>query len=366
MTDQDPQRGRPPQGRPTYTRYRTRPRFLSRSPRSGESPLDELRKGDGRGGRTLHGRRRRPLSWGRVARWALAALAAWVVLSALLFLLSAQIQQGKLSGEVSSALGGGGVPPVGATNVLVLGSDQRTKETSEPGASTSGPSRSDSILLMRIGGGRNTRLSIPRDTIVDIPGQGREKINAAFAIGGPALAVTTVEQYLGIEVNHLVEVSFENFPDLIDAMGGIDYTGGCVVSKINGGFKNGGFTLRLRRGTTRLDGRQALALARTRKNLCNAREDDRTRARRQQKIFSAMKSRLTSPGAFIRLPFISWNAPKALQSDMSGPTLLGLFGALAVSGTPKTRVLRATGVSGSGLIVDEDTKRRAVRRFLDG
>ena len=67
-------------------------------------------------------------------------------------------------------------------------------------------------------------------------------------------------------------------------MGGINYTGGCVVSRINGGFKNGGYTLRLKAGTTHIDGKQALALARTRKNLCNPRENDLTRERRQQKI----------------------------------------------------------------------------------
>ena len=67
------------------------------------------------------------------------------------------------------------------------------------------------------------RCSIPRDTVVDIPGYGQDKINAAYAIGGPALAIRTVEEYLGIPVNHLVEVNFENFPELIDALGGIDY-----------------------------------------------------------------------------------------------------------------------------------------------
>jgi len=196
-------------------------------------------------------------------------------------------------------------------------------------------------------------------------------LNAASAIGGSALAVKTVESYLGTQVNHLVEVSFENFPDLIDALGGVDYTGGCVVSKINGGFKNGGFTLRLKRGTSRLNGKQALALARTRTNLCNKREDDRTRARRQQKLFAAMKGRLVSPGAFIRAPLISWNAPKALRSDMSGPTLLGLFGALATSGSPAPRILKPSSDvtlpdGGRGLVVSEGEKRREVRRFLRG
>ena len=92
-------------------------------------------------------------------------------------------------------------------------------------------SRSDWILLLRIGGGKNATLSIPRDTVVDIPGHGQNKINAAYAIGGPALAIRTVETYLGIQVNHLVEVNFENFPQLIDALGGVTYRGGCVVSR---------------------------------------------------------------------------------------------------------------------------------------
>lgn len=304
-------------------------------------------------------------------RYLLLAVLAWTALSLVVFLVSAQIQQDKVSGETSEVLGGGGAPPFSATTVLVLGSDQRSKTTNEPGSSTTGPSRSDSILLLRIGGGRNARLSIPRDTVVDIPGRGPNKINAAFAIGGAALAVKTIEGYLGTQVNHLVEVSFDNFPDLIDALGGVDYTGGCVVSKINGGFKNGGFTLRLKRGTSRLNGKQALALARTRTNLCNKREDDRTRARRQQKLFAAMKGRLVSPGAFIRAPLISWNAPKALRSDMSGPTLLGLFGALATSGSPTPRILKPSSDTtlpdgGRGLVVSEAEKRRAVRRFLRG
>jgi anionic cell wall polymer biosynthesis LytR-Cps2A-Psr (LCP) family protein len=144
-------------------------------------------------------------------------------------------------------------------------------------------------------------------------------------------------------------------------MGGITYRGGCVVSKINGGFRNGGYTLRLPAGKSHIDGRQALALARTRKNSCAKNESDLTRARRQQKIFSAMRSRLLSPAAFVRLPFVSWQAPRAIRSDMSGPTLLGLFGALATAGTPTTRVLGT--FDGN---VSSEAKQAAVRRFLEG
>ncbi len=93
----------------------------------------------------------------------------------------------------------------------------------------------------------------------------------------------------------MILVNFEKFPQLIDAMGGIDYTGGCVVSRINGGFRNGGFTLRLKAGTTHIDGRQALALSRTRTNECNPRENDLTRERRQQKVIAEMRSRVLSP-----------------------------------------------------------------------
>ena len=142
-------------------------------------------------------------------------------------------------------------------------------------------------MLMRVGGGANSRLSIARDTVVDIPGHGRDKINAAFAFGGTALAIQTVEQYTGVDVNHVVVVSFADFPDLIDAMGGITYRGGCVVSYINGGFRNGGYTLRLKAGKSHIDGKQALALARTRKNALQQAARTTSRARAASRRSSA-------------------------------------------------------------------------------
>ncbi|MGH2840653.1 MAG: LCP family protein [Solirubrobacteraceae bacterium] len=349
-----------PEGPPEYRVYRSRRAFFKR----GADDRDELARLRGEPPRAPGEERRRRgkrgWSWGRAARWLLAAIAAWIALSVVVFLISAQIQQGKIGDGADQFLGGAGAPPFSANNILVLGSDQRTEGTAEPGAQTTG-GRADSIMLMRLGGGANSRLSIARDTVVSIPGAGRQKINAAFAIGGAALAIQTVEAYTGVDINHVVVVSFADFPDLIDAMGGITYRGGCVISYINGGFRNGGYTLRLKAGKTRINGRQALALARTRKNRCARDENDLTRAKRQQKIFAAMRRRLVAPGAFIRLPFISWQAPKALRSDMSGPTLLGVFSALAVAGNPETNVLGS--VDGS---VPESAKQSAVQRFLDG
>ena len=92
-------------------------------------------------------------------------------------MISAQIQSDKVPSDVKRALDDGGNMLTSANNILVLGSDKRPGE--------SGPSRADTIMLMRYGGGKAARLSIPRDTLVNIPGHGPDKINAAYAFGGP-------------------------------------------------------------------------------------------------------------------------------------------------------------------------------------
>jgi LCP family protein required for cell wall assembly len=352
--------------KPSYTKYRTRPRLFGRGGDGTRHRIDDLRGDVPRPDDPNRRRLRDRFTFWRVLGYLAAAVVGWLLLSLLLFLISAQVQRQGVTGAAGGALKSSGYTLTSPNTILVLGSDARTKNSKEPGANKIGqPSRSDTIMLMRVGGGRSARLSIPRDTIVDIPGHGRDKINAAYAYGGPGLAAKTVSQYLGIDINHIVEVNFENFPAFIDALGGIDYTGGCVVSRINGGFRNGGYTLRLHRGTNHLDGKAALALARTRKNECNVRENDLSRARRQQKILSAIKGRLLSPSTFFRLPLVSWQAPKAIRSDMAGPSLLGLFGSVATSGSPPTRVLPGT-PQGNGLTVPDAVKQREVRRFLKG
>jgi LCP family protein required for cell wall assembly len=375
---------REPEPPPRYTRYRARPRLLGAGERDRDTG-DLLRDGRGTSGGPL---RERPAGWRRGPRW-LRSLAwrrptvkravlgliglvlGWLVLSLVLFLISSHFERTAPPSNVAQALDPGGFPLTSANNILVLGSDRRPKGSKEPGANTSGPSRSDSIMLMRIGGGHDSRLSIPRDTVIEIPGHGLQKINAAYAFGGPALSISVIKHYLGIPINHVVEVNFEDFPQLIDAMGGVDYTGGCIVSRIDGGFSNGGYTLRLPKGTHHINGKQALALARTRENLCAPNETDLQRAEHQQALFTAMKNRLLSPSSFFRLPWIAWNAPPAIISDMGGPTLLGLFSAMAVSGTPPTRVLKPSGAitlpdGESGLRVSEAERRRDVAQFMSG
>jgi LCP family protein required for cell wall assembly len=354
---------------PQYTVYRSRPKLPWRRESEG---LDGLREPGEKRDEPRPPKRRRRITVGRVVKYLALALGVWLLLSLVLFLVSAQIESSKVSSAAEAKLSGGGYPLTSANTILVLGSDARVKGKAEPGAETIGqPSRSDSIMLLRIGGGANAQLSILRDTVVDIPGHGRNKINAAYAFGGPALTIETVENYLGTPINHLVEVNFENFPELIDALGGITYTGNCVISKINGGSRNGGTTLRLKAGTHELTGEQALALARTRHNDCRPQEDDRARVRRQQKILAAIKGKVTSFETFFRLPWVSWAAPKAIRSDMSGPTLLGLIGAELLGGNGKKYVLTPSGSvtlpdGGAGLTVDDATRQRTVDEFMKG
>jgi LCP family protein required for cell wall assembly len=363
---------------PRYTRYRARPKLI---PERGEdsalagdrrilsAPGSRRGAGGGAGGARTGWRR-----WATPKRILLTiagVIVGWVVLSVALFLLSSHFERTPPPSNVNAVLDPGGFPLTSANNILVLGSDRRQKDSKEPGAETTGPGRSDTIMLIRTGGGHSARLSIPRDTVVEIPGHGLQKINAAHEFGGPALSISVIEHWLDVPINHLVEVNFENFPQLIDAMGGVTYTGGCIVSRLDGGSSDGGYTLRLPAGTHHLDGKQALALARTRKNLCEPNETDIQREEHQQALFNDMKSRLMSTSSFLRLPLIAWNAPPAIISDMSGPELLALFGALSIGGTPPTAVLYPTGSvtlpSGEeGLTVSESARRAAVAHFLAG
>jgi LCP family protein required for cell wall assembly len=374
-----------PEGELQYTRYRAGRRLLPpRDGGDGSAAEAPARGGPGRllregrnGAKAPTGAGRSPARWWRrltpkrVVLGLLGLIVGWLVLSLVLFLVSSQFERTSLPSNVAGVLDPAGYPLSTANNILVLGSDRRQKDSKEPGAETSGFGRSDTIMLIRTGGGHAARLSIPRDTVVEIPGHGLQKINAAHEYGGPAESVSVIKHWLGIPINHVVEVNFENFPQLIEAMGGVTYTGGCIVSNLDGGSADGGFTLRLPAGTHHLDGEEALALARTRENLCAPDETDIQREEHQQVLFTDMKSQLLSPSSFFRLPWIAWHAPPAIISDMSGPELLGMFAALAVTGTPPTRVLLPTGQttlpSGEeGLTISEAARRTDVAQFMAG
>jgi LCP family protein required for cell wall assembly len=310
-----------------------------------------------------------------VLKYVAVAVVAWLLLSLALFIVSAQIEQGNLPDSATAALSSGGNMLTSTDTVLVLGTDQRPSVgpgSKEPGSNhNDAGSRSDTIMLWRIGGGTSRRLSIPRDTAADIPGHGLGKINAGYAFGGPALAIKTVEQFTGVKINHLIVVNLAAFPAFIDAIGGIDIKTGRICSDISGGSKNGGFSLDLAPGVHHLNGLQALTLARTRENKCNPAENDLTRVQRQQQILNSVKSKLFSPSTFFRLPWASWDAPKVLRTDMGGVTLLTLFAASELGGSAPVKVLKPTGAEvlpgyGDALTVTPAAVQQAVGQLMNG
>ena len=355
----DPNQGDPPE----YKVYRSRKNPLQRL--SGGRDLDALKRRLSRARRDEPepSREKRQITPGRVLKWIALAILGWLLLSLVLFLISAQIQDG-VSPQAERALSDDGNLLTGST-ILVLGSDARTGDSIDE--SQSGPSRADSIMLVHASLGSVRKLSIPRDIEVEIPGHGTNKINAAYAFGGPALTIETIEGFLGngLEISHLVEVDFEDFPELIDSLGGVTVQNKTRICSPP--FDNFWRGFRLRKGEQELNGERALGFARVRKNNCAPGEDDRARAARQQEVLRAIGDSATSPGAFFRLPLVSWRAPQALKTDMKGPALMALFADMATGNSDETEVLEAgCCVNGSNLFVSDGAKRDAVDQLLNG
>jgi hypothetical protein len=126
--------------------------------------------------------------WVRGLRWLVAAVGAWIGVSIVVFVISSLVAPG-IPSSALVALDPGGVPPFSSTTILVLGLDGRPPGLKEGGAAqdseSGGPVRSDSMMLIRTGAGHTSRMSIPRDTLVDLPGYGLQKINAAYYYVGP-------------------------------------------------------------------------------------------------------------------------------------------------------------------------------------
>jgi LCP family protein required for cell wall assembly len=295
----------------------------------------------------------RRLNRKRIALGVLGFVVFWTLLSLVLFMISAHVQSQKVSAATRASLDKSGSLLTSPNNILLLGSDRR------PGEKVRG--RADTIMLMRYGGGKASRLSIPRDMLVNIPHVGPSKINAAYAIGGSSLLIETLKQFLGIEVNHVVEINFQGFPKFVDALGGVNMTfGKCIVSRFEGR------TVHFRRGEHHLNGQQALDVVRIRKNRCDPSQSDLTRARRQQQFLEAVKGRLLNPLTFPRWPLVGWNAPRAIVSDMGGVQLMELYWDMQTSGKLKPHILTPVNPGANPLQVSDAEKQAEVQRFLAG
>lgn len=172
-----------------------------------------------------------------------------------------------------------------ATNILVLGSDSRIS-AGDPNQWEAGAQRTDAIMLVQISGDREdvSVMSLPRDSWVDIPGYGQNKINAAFSYGGPSLTIQTVEQLTGVRIDHFVVADFESFSKITDAIGGVT-----INLKNDQTLAGTDFNA----GAQLLNGEQALAYARERKSLPGG---DFDRVNRQQAWMRAMVGAVLNNG----------------------------------------------------------------------
>ena len=178
------------------------------------------------------------------------------MLSVVLFFISASDarRQPARRQRDQAALTSGGPMLFSPNNILVVGLDNRPTtgySSKEAGGAnhSEADANTDTMMLWRIGGGVSRTLSIPRDTLVDIPGAtATAKINAAWACGGPKATIQAVESLTGLKINHMIVVDLGNFPKFIDDIGGVTVKTPRICSKISGGAADGGYTLNLQPG----------------------------------------------------------------------------------------------------------------------
>ncbi|HEX7350696.1 LCP family protein [Brachybacterium sp.] len=187
-----------------------------------------------------------------------------------------EITRGASDGERPESIDGAG------RNFLLLGSDKRSSED----AASEGVSgeRSDVMMLVHVSDDNESVYitSFPRDLYVDVPGHGKDRINSALAYGGVGLAVTTVENYTGVPIDHVALIDFDGIEGLVDALGGVDVD--VPVS-----FEAGGH--QYTEGTQSMNGEEALTFVRERKQFA---EGDFQRNRNQQAVLKGIVDKLIS------------------------------------------------------------------------
>ena len=197
----------------------------------------------------------------------------------------------------TDALPPGNASSGSGTNWLLVGSDSRQGLSEEDQAELGtggdvGIGRTDTIMLLHIPRSGTAQLvSIPRDSYVNVPGFGSDKINAAFTYGGPQLLAQTVEEATGVGIDHYAEIGMGGLANVVDSVGGVEI---CVEEAITDPLAG----IDLAAGCQDLKGADALGYVRTRATA----QGDLDRVQRQREFFASLLDKITSPATLIN-PF---------------------------------------------------------------
>ena len=201
------------------------------------------------------------------------------------------------------------------TVVMLMGVDEREGDVG----------RSDTLMIATLDAKKHKAaiLSVPRDTRVKIKGHGFDKINAAYAYGGHRLTQSTIEDLLGVEMEHYVIINVNAFTKIIDAIGGIDINVEKRMYYEDPWDDNGGLVINLYPGQQHMDGKTAITYVRYRDE-----EGDIGRITRQQKFMKAVMDKLTSPSIIPRIPAIIGQVVDSINTDLSVKQMIEFMAAL--------------------------------------
>lgn len=220
----------------------------------------------------------------------------------------------------------------GRTNIIVMGVDERKDDVG----------RSDTLMVFMIDpkSEKVEVMSVPRDTLVKIPGHGWDKINHAYAYGGHELTRATIEDFLGIKVDHYVLIDIQGFKSIVDAIGGVDIN---VEKRMyyEDPWDDNPLVIDFQPGMQHMDGQRAMEYVRYRDE-----EGDIGRIARQQQFIKAVYDKVTSPANIPNLPRLTAVLAKMVKTDVYASKVPGLANSLvkavknglkgsSVPGTPK-------------------------------
>lgn len=202
--------------------------------------------------------------------------------------------------------------PLKRTNILVMGLDQTFDEMHRPVRAN----RTDTLILASINPFSQTAslLSIPRDTLADIPGHGLDRINSAYAIGKEELTISSVSKLLDVHIDRHIVIRPGGLAKIVDSLGGIKLY---VEKDMKYRDTWGGLNINLKKGYRRLSGKEAHDYIRFR----NDEKADIGRVERQQTFIREMFKKLGSPATLFRLPALVSAVKRTFSSDISGREL---------------------------------------------